>query len=183
MDIAFVQYSNFELQIREVMNIGITIHSPVLAVLFVYYVISKWREIGGCLWNVERQIGADTSTWRKRFKNFIWSCNQTIWATYRSYKRVDKPIRGLVGMTCFLIGEGIRTAATWHVLHTDGARANYLSDISILLVSLFLIIAGLSCAVRNFTPHNPRCLSGHRLWLYCLYLYVLVSIVNFTILE
>jgi hypothetical protein len=159
----FVRFTNVSINLRELANIGITVHAPVLAFLFVWFVWEHWQNIGGCRW----------------FHSKTYS--DILYHAWLSYKRIDKPIRGLIGMSFFLVGEFLRSSTIWIILHTDGVAGNYLSDIAIVLVALLMITMGLSCAVRNFTPAWPWWISQHRLWIYCLLFYSVVAFGNFFI--
>jgi hypothetical protein len=97
------------------------------------------------------------------------------------YKGLTRPAKGLIGITIFLASDLARAATIWFILHTFGTAGNYLTDVAPLIVALFVGTTGMLCAIRNFTPEGVWW-GGHRLWIASLVTYIVVSVVNWTVL-
>jgi hypothetical protein len=104
----------------------------------------------------------------------------------RVYKRLGRPVKGLIGLAVWAGGDWIRALTIWIILHTLGSSGSYLTDIVPLVISLIVTTAGLLCFIRNFTPevdqyNRPLWWGGHRLWVSSLAVYIIVSVGNWTV--
>jgi hypothetical protein len=104
------------------------------------------------------------------------------------YDRLERPVKGLVGLSFMSVGMGLRSAAIWVTLHWNGWGSDSLVELIIVVVSLLMIATGALCAIRNFTPTHDQNTGkrlwwgGHRLWLTCLVVYVLLLVLNWTVI-
>jgi hypothetical protein len=146
MEVEFIGFSSWALDLREGINIGITIFLPVLALLFLRIVRRAWNHTG------------------------------------REYRFLTRTEKGLIGLAIMFAGEAARSATVWNILHTKGESGTYLAEIIPLVFSLFAVVIGAACAVRNFTPQRDAAgwpvWGGHRLWVVCVALYLVVAVIN-----
>jgi hypothetical protein len=109
-------------------------------------------------------------------------------AVQYQYDRLERPVKGLVGLSFMSVGMGLRSAAIWVTLHWNGWGSDSLVELIIVVVSLLMIATGALCAIRNFTPTHDQNTGkrlwwgGHRLWLTCLVVYVLLLVLNWTVI-
>lgn len=106
----------------------------------------------------------------------------------RGYAALDRPTKGLIGLAVFLVGDFLRAATIWEILHSKGGSGTYLHDIYPLLIALILAVTGMLCAIRNFTPTydsngNRLWWGGHRLWIGSLFVYLIIITLNWSVLD
>jgi hypothetical protein len=90
---------------------------------------------------------------------FIWHVGKEL--ADKGYRNAEWLTKLLVGLLVIFIGDLFRSATIWEILHFEGSRGTYLSDVVPLLFSLGLIILGALCVIRVMTP-RPL---GHFVWL------------------
>lgn len=117
------------LELREIINIFISVIFLVLAMLYGRYLFAdrdKSLRVTG--WRNMSPVSKMTLAW------FIIS-----------------------------IGEVLRSAVVWELLHFQGVRANYLTNVMPLMLSLCFVTIGGACAIRVVTPGLGW--KQHTLWI------------------
>lgn len=90
------------------------------------------------------------------------------------YRYINWPTKLAVGLFFWFLGDGVRSLIVWWVIHNEGARGTYLSDIGVLLVALVSIVVGGMCAVRVMSPAK----AGQSIWVATLILIVALVMAN-----
>lgn len=112
------------LDVREAINIFLSISTTVMAVLYVRFVIHECV----CL--------------RSGFPWFRVLVNKH-----------DKPaVAAAIAWSLLSVGEAVRSTFVWEVLHFDRQHSTYASEVLPLMGALFLIILGTLCSIRIFSP-------------------------------
>lgn len=133
---------SFALELREIINIFISVLFGMLAILYGRYLIS------------DRGMSLRTTGWRHM-----------------------TPVSKMVAAwSVICLGEITRSSVVWELIHFEGVKASYLTNIVPLMISLALIIIGGACAIRIITPGDGW--RRHVLWSGSVLLATLLSVLS-----
>lgn len=145
------------LDVREAINIFLSIATFVMAVLYIRFIASNCLHL----------------RWIK-----IWSISFP-WFRCLANKYEKPALQAAIAWAILSIGESIRATFVWEVLHFDRHNSTYAAEVYPLMGALLLIVFGALCSIRVFSPTWL----GNWLWIGTLIITSILVLVNFAVLD